>query len=190
MKSACLIYDSLIHKPGVMSNIIGVCGGSCINGPNAVAITQKAEQIGREIAKAGCILLCGGKGGVMEAVCRGASQEQGLTVGLLPYSKNEANGCVKVPLPTGMGYKRNSLIIESADCIIAVSGNWGTLNEITFALVLGKPVVFLKGSDGFVDLFIQSDFINQIQSDYFVTDDPKEAVEKAVFYSQNQHTKD
>jgi len=179
----------LMWNIGIMSVILGVCGSSSLDGPDAISIMQKAEQIGREIAKAGCILLCGGKGGVMEAVCKGATEKKGLTVGLLPYSKSEANACVQVPLPTGMGYKRNSLIIESAECIIAVSGNWGTLNEITFALVLGKPIVFLKDSGGFVDLFIQSDFIKQIESDFFVTDDPKKAVEKAVFFSKKQYPK-
>ena len=172
-----------------MTYIIGVCGSSSIDEIHASIIFSKAEAVGREIAKAGCTLLCGGKGGVMEAVCKGAKEEHGLTVGLLPFSKDEANTCVDVPLPTGMGYKRNSLIIESADCIIAISGNWGTLNEITFALVLGKPIVFLQGSKGFADLFIQSDFIKEINSDYFITDDPKEAVEKAIVFAQKTYPK-
>lgn len=81
----------------------------------------------------------------MEAACRGARSQGGLTIGILPGTdRNEANEYVDVAIPTGMGEMRNALIVRAADAVIAVSGEFGTLSEIGFALKLGKRVVGLS----------------------------------------------
>jgi uncharacterized protein (TIGR00725 family) len=88
--------------------------------------------------------VCGGLGGVMEAACRGARSGGGLTLGLLPGGdREEANGWVLVPVPTGLGEARNALVVQAADALVAVGGGWGTLSEIALALKLGRPVVGL-----------------------------------------------
>jgi uncharacterized protein (TIGR00725 family) len=104
-----------------------------------------ARQVGRLIAKAGAILVCGGRGGIMEAACQGAVEEKGLTIGIL-LSENirEANRFVKIPIATGMGIGRNVIIANTAQVLIAIAGQYGTLSEIAFALQMGKPVIALK----------------------------------------------
>lgn len=104
-----------------------------------------AEKVGREIARIGAILFCGGLGGVMEAACRGARAEGGITVGILPGDDPEsANQYVRIPVVTGIGYARNSIIVKSAQALIAVGGGYGTLTEIGYALDLKKPIIGLK----------------------------------------------
>ncbi|MGH2739218.1 MAG: TIGR00725 family protein [Actinomycetota bacterium] len=103
-----------------------------------------AEEIGRRLAEAGAIVVCGGWGGVMEAVSRGARDAGGLVIGILPGdSRAGANPYLSAALPTGMGETRNALIVRAADTVIAVSGEFGTLSEIALALKMGKPVVGL-----------------------------------------------
>ena len=80
----------------------------------------------------------------MEAACRGAKEEGGTTVGILPgLERSHANTSVDVAIPTGMGEARNTLVVRAADTLIAVGGEFGTLSEIAFALKSGKPVVGL-----------------------------------------------
>lgn len=101
-----------------------------------------AEIIGREIAKSGSILVCGGLDGVMEAACRGAVSENGLTIGILPGTdRNDANRYVNIPVVTGIGYARNIIVVKSAQAVIAVGGGYGTLTEIGYALKNGIPVI-------------------------------------------------
>ncbi|HAS04974.1 MAG TPA: TIGR00725 family protein [Dehalococcoidia bacterium] len=103
-----------------------------------------AEEIGREIAKNGAILVCGGLDGVMEAACRGAVSEGGLTVGILPGTdRKDANEYVKIPVVTGIGYARNIIVVKSAQAVIAIGGGYGTLTEVGFALKNGIPVIGL-----------------------------------------------
>ncbi len=103
-----------------------------------------AREAGRLIARAGAVLVCGGLGGVMEEACRGAVEEGGLTVGILPGdSRRDANPHVRVAVATGMGEARNIIIVKTADCCIAVGGGYGTLSEIALALRTGTPVVGL-----------------------------------------------
>ncbi len=104
-----------------------------------------AEAVGREVARHGAVLVCGGLGGAMEAACWGAKSAGGLTVGILPgTSREDANPYVDVPIVTGMGEARNVLVIRSAQAVIAVGGEYGTLSEIAHALKLGVPVVGLN----------------------------------------------
>jgi uncharacterized protein (TIGR00725 family) len=104
----------------------------------------RAEAVGRLLATRGAVVVCGGLGGVMEAVARGAAAEQGVVVGILPgRERGEANDHVTVALPTGMGEMRNALVVRAADVVVAVGGAYGTLSEIAFALRTGVPVVGL-----------------------------------------------
>ena len=106
-----------------------------------------AEQIGSDIAKNNCILICGGKEGVMEAACRGAKSKGGIAVGILPsLKKEEANRYVDVVINTGVGHARNAFVAASADCVIAYEGSIGTLSEIAMALNYRKPVVIIEGT--------------------------------------------
>jgi len=147
----------------------------------------KAEEIGREIAKAGATLVCGGGAGVMEAACKGAKAEGGKTVGILPRGPEEANEFVDIKIPTELGYARNFLVARSGDAIIAVNGSLGTLSEICLALEQGKPVVLLEGSGGVTDFFPKIDELEGIKEKYegrggklFKAKSAKEAVEIAV----------
>jgi uncharacterized protein (TIGR00725 family) len=105
-----------------------------------------AEAVGRGLAAAGAVVVCGGLGGVMEAACRGAKAGGGTTVGILPGTRrSDANRYVDVALPTGLGEMRNALVVRAADGLVAVGGEFGTLSEIALALKAGKPVVALGG---------------------------------------------
>ena len=101
-----------------------------------------AEAVGRALAAARAVVVCGGLGGVMAAACRGAHEAGGVTVGLLPGSdRADANPWVTVAIATGMGELRNGLVARAADGVVAIGGGYGTLSEIALALRLGKPVV-------------------------------------------------
>jgi uncharacterized protein (TIGR00725 family) len=122
------------------SPYIGVAGASQ-PGPEVLA---EAETLGRRLAEAGAVVVCGGGGRVMEAVCRGARAAGGTTVGLLPgLDRAEGNPHLSVALPTGLGQGRNLLLVRSSDALVAVGGGFGTLSEIALALRTGTPVVGL-----------------------------------------------
>ncbi len=123
---------------------VGVVGA----GEAADHVRRAAEEIGGELGRRGAIVVCGGLGGVMEAVCRGAGLAGGLTIGLLPrLDRREANAFVDVAIPTGIGELRNGLVVRASDALIALSGGHGTLSEIAFALKTGVPVVGLDTWD-------------------------------------------
>jgi len=121
--------------------IVAVIGaGRCLKG-----VARIAESVGRELARRGAALVCGGLGGVMEAACRGAKSEGGLTIGVLPgFSRHEANPYVDIRVVTGLGEARNVIVVRTAQVVIAVDGEYGTLSEIAYALKLGIPVVGLN----------------------------------------------
>ena len=121
-------------------HLIAVIGGSRCSEDEA----SKAEAIGRELARQGAILVCGGLGGIMEAACRGAASAGGLTIGLLPGDdRREANAYVQIPIVTGLGEARNVTVVKSAQAVIAVGGGYGTLSEIAHARRNGIPVIGL-----------------------------------------------
>ncbi|MFC1507269.1 TIGR00725 family protein [Thermoproteota archaeon] len=111
-------------------------------------VYQMAEELGKAIASRGAVLITGGRGGVMEAVCKGAKEKQGLTVGILPGCDKDANPYVDIIIVTGMGDGRNIINIKSADAIIAVNGGAGTLSEIALALKTGRKVIAIRPSGG------------------------------------------
>lgn len=101
-----------------------------------------AERCGRLLAEAGAIVVTGGRGGVMAAVCRGAASAGGFSVGILPTRDvADANQWVTLPIPTGIGEMRNALVVASAQAVLAVGLSWGTLSEVSLAMATGRPVV-------------------------------------------------
>ncbi|MUW14763.1 TIGR00725 family protein [Halorubrum sp. CBA1125] len=123
---------------------VSVIGGSSVD-PETAAV---AEALGERLADRGHAVVCGGLGGVMEAVCRGARDAGGETIGILPTDRRaDANPHVSVPIATGMGHARNALVVMNGDAAIAVNGGPGTLSEIGLALAHGRPVAGLDTHD-------------------------------------------
>jgi uncharacterized protein (TIGR00725 family) len=121
--------------------IIAVIGDSSCSPEEA----KLAETVGELLAQQGVTVICGGLGGVMEAVCRGAKSKGGLTVGILPGQDScTANPWVDVPVVTGMGEARNVAVVKSAQAVIAIGGRYGTLSEIAYALKSNTPVIGLN----------------------------------------------
>lgn len=162
-----------------MRTLVAVCGSDADDVSLSEHMVEVAERVGQGIAQRGGVLVCGGRGGVMEAACRGAKAFGGLTVGLLPESKNEANAFVDVPVSTGLGMRRNFLVVSAADVVIAIGGRWGTLSEIAFAVIFGKPVVLVVGTGGCVDELAAGSLMKQAASQLVVAGSAEEAVEKA-----------
>lgn len=105
---------------------------------------EQAEEVGRLLAERGCTVVCGGRGEVMAAAARGAHAAGGTTIGILPgESPDDANEWIDHVVVTGVGHARNLAVVASGRAVIAVGGRWGTLAEIGFARLLGRPVVIL-----------------------------------------------
>jgi uncharacterized protein (TIGR00725 family) len=105
----------------------------------------RAEEVGRLLAERGCTVVCGGHGEVMAAAARGAKSAGGTTIGILPgEDPAAANEWIDHVVVTGMGHARNLAVAASGRAVIAVGGRWGTLAEIGFARLLGRPVVVLE----------------------------------------------
>ena len=106
---------------------------------------ERAEVVGRLLAERGATVVCGGLGEVMAAAARGAKKAGGTTIGILPGERaDEANEWIDHVVVTGIGHARNLAVVASGDAVIAVGGSWGTLAEIGFARVLGRPVVIVE----------------------------------------------
>lgn len=121
--------------------IIAVIGNASCSPEEA----ELAEAVGEQLAQRGATVICGGLGGVMEAVCHGAKSKGGLTVGVLPGEDSSmANPYVDVPIATGVGYARNMAVVKSAEAVIAIGGSYGTLSEIAYALKRDIPVIGLN----------------------------------------------
>jgi uncharacterized protein (TIGR00725 family) len=124
--------------PGPPRPYIAVVGAGEASAEDALV----AEQVGRGLAEAGAVVVCGGLGGVMEAACRGAKSAGGTTVGILPGARRQdANPYVDVAIATGLGEARNALVVRAVDAVIAVGGEYGTLSEIALALKSRTPVI-------------------------------------------------
>jgi uncharacterized protein (TIGR00725 family) len=128
--------------PGnLTTRYVAVIGGSEVS----PEVTALAYEVGRELARKGAVVLCGGLGGVMEAAARGVQEAGGVSIGILPDpDRRRANPYLTYTIPTNLGHARNMLIAHSADAVIAVDGSYGTISEAAIALKLGKPVVALK----------------------------------------------
>jgi uncharacterized protein (TIGR00725 family) len=121
--------------------IIAVIGDSSCSPEEA----KLAETVGELLAQRGATIVCGGLGGVMEAVCRGAKSKGGSTIGILPgQNSSMANPWVDIPVVTGLGEARNVVVVKSAQAVIAIGGSYGTLSEIAYALKSSIPVIGLN----------------------------------------------
>mgnify|MGYP000453935143 CR=1 FL=1 len=108
-------------------------------------LLKEAELFGQLAAEAGWIIICGGKGGIMEAVCRGVDSRGGISVGLLPEGHDrEANKYVSIPLVTGLGYARNEVLALACHAACAFGGKYGTLSEIAHTLNYKKPIASVE----------------------------------------------
>ncbi len=125
---------------GITARYVAVCGP----GTATPEVAAQADEVGRLLARAGAVLVCGGMGGAMDAAARGAAAEGGTVVGILPDA-TRAGACehLTVAIPTGLGDLRNGLVVRAADALIAVGGEFGTLSEIALARKAGVPVVGL-----------------------------------------------
>jgi len=162
-----------------MKRIISVCGSDGSDDHLSRYALEVAENVGRFIARRGGVVVCGGRGGIMRAVCKGANEENGITVGILPESKEEANEFVDIPIVTGLGHRRNFLVVDAADAVIAIGGRWGTLNEISFSMVFEKPLILIKGTGGCVDEIVNGHIMQDIEYTYHIVNSAEDAVEKA-----------
>lgn len=130
-------------------------------------VCDLAYAAGRAVVRQGAVLICGGRGGVMAAAARGAQAAGGLTIGIVPgYDRREANANIEIAIATGMGEARNAIVVASADAVVALEGEGGTLSEIGLAIKLGRPVVALRA-------WQQLEMISH-------ADDPDAAVELAL----------
>jgi uncharacterized protein (TIGR00725 family) len=160
-----------------VKTLIAVIGGETPP-PQALPL---AEEVGRRIAEAGAVVVCGGLGGVMEAVCRGAHRAGGLTIGILPTGRrSEANADIDIAIPTGLGVARNVLVVMAGHAVIAIDGSFGTLTEIAHSLELTKPV-FALGSWNLDSAGIDGARYVRVKS-------PEEAVRRALEAAQDPPT--
>ena len=157
--------------------IISVIGSSTAK-PEHAAL---AEEVGRELARRGIMVACGGMTGVMEAACRGAKAEGGTTIGILPGRRGSPyNPYVDIPIYTTLGYARNIIVVHSGEACIAIGGAFGTLSEIAYALDAKIPVVGLSSWP----LTIKGDG-DPIVDGVVPASDPTDAVEKAIAAAGN-----
>ena len=130
-------------------------------------IASLAYEVGRHLALNDCILLCGGLGGVMEYAAKGARENGGQTIGILPgFDISDANPYIDIAVPTGISHARNIVVVRSGMACIAVEGTYGTLSEIAIALKLEKPVIGLNTWD--------------VSPDIIKAANPEDAVKKAI----------
>jgi len=135
-------FGASIHSAPMPPRYVAVCGDS----DPQTRHQEAAREVGKLLAEAGAVVLCGGYGGVMEAVAAGASEAGGTVVGILSGADREgANEYLTITLATGLGQARNAVLATASDAVIAIgSSGWGTLSEIAHARRLGRPVVGLE----------------------------------------------
>jgi uncharacterized protein (TIGR00725 family) len=173
-----------------MRRMIGISGSDSGDSSLTPSTLKIAEELGCYVAKKGAVLVSGGRGGVMEAAARGAKNAQGLTVGIMPESAGEANSFIDIAIPTYMGYARNYLLVRSVDALIAIAGRWGTLNEISLALSIGKPTIIIKGTGGWADILAEEGLLERFEVRPRVASSAREAVELAIKMIQRYHVPD
>jgi uncharacterized protein (TIGR00725 family) len=162
---------------------IAVCGP----GEASSAEWFAGEQTGRLLAERGCIVACGGLGGVMEAVCKGAKSAGGTTIGIIPsYEKQSANPWVDHVICTGIGQARNAVLVATGDVVIAIAGGFGTLSEIGLALKLGRPVVLLPVDDLTLLDEPAVEHLRTLGGTIEIAASPKRAVERALALAKSR----
>ncbi len=150
---------------GISSMYVSVIGGD--TGHCSEADLERAKRLGKGIAEMGAVLICGGRGGIMEAACEGVKEKGGKTIGILPgKSRGEGNEYLDHSIVTGLGMLRNSLVVLNGDIVVAFPGRYGTLSEISMALEYGKRVLGLRtwdiqGVEDFTDVCEVLDVIKE-----------------------------
>jgi len=162
-----------------MKKLISVCGSDVGDKSLSNYALKAAFEVGRLVAKRDGVIVCGGHGGIMEAACRGAKEENGITVGIMPYENDNVNEYVDIAIPTDIGNARNIFVSRAGDVTIAIGGRWGTLSEISFRMISGKPLILIKGTGGCVDEIISGKVMQGIHSSFIVADSAEDAVKKA-----------
>jgi uncharacterized protein (TIGR00725 family) len=148
MASGAMCDSSILSRRTnnhMRKDVVGVIGGKeCTK-----EVEQIVQELGKKLAKVVEILVCGGLSGVMEAVCMGFKIAEGaITIGIIPsYDKNDANQYIDIVIPSGLGLARNVLVVKSADVVVALPGEAGTLSEIAYCLQFNIPVISLNSWD-------------------------------------------
>ena len=142
---------------------------------------KKAFEIGKLIAKSKYIVACGGLSGVMEAVCKGAKEENGLTIGIIPHAeKSVANKYVDIVIPCPFSQARNIVVVLTGDACIAISGKAGTLSEICFAWIYQKPIVALTSCEGWSSKIANQKLDDRRIDIIYGAETPQEAIKKVI----------
>jgi uncharacterized protein (TIGR00725 family) len=140
-----------------------------------------ALQVGREIARSGSVLICGGLGGVMEAACKGAKENNGLTIGIIPQQDSSfANEFCDIVICTGMGFARDLIVATSADGIIAVGGGVGTLIELAVGYMIKKTMVVVSGTGGVSEMYAGKFLDDRRLTPLILADDAYSAVQLII----------
>ena len=157
------------------NGVVSVIGASEIDKD----IREKTIEIGRLIAKNNYAIVCGGLSGVMEAVCKGAKQEGGFTIGIIPSAeKSNANKYVDLVIPVPFSQARNIIVVLTGDVCLAISGNAGTLSEISFAWIYLKPIVALTEVDGWSSKIANQKLDDRRSDMIYGVKTPQEAIKK------------
>ncbi|MFW9941921.1 MAG: TIGR00725 family protein [Candidatus Thorarchaeota archaeon] len=155
--------------------VISVIGASEID----KEIENITIEIGRLIAKNNYAVACGGLSGVMEAICKGAKEEGGFTIGIIPHTeKNYANKYVDLVIPCPFSQARNIVVVLAGDLCLAISGKAGTLSEICFAWIYDKPLVALSSVQGWSSKMANQKLDNRRNDMIYGVSNPLEAINK------------
>ena len=148
---------------------VSVCGAFYLEDPE---IYEFVRTLGRELALNNYIVICGGKGGVMEAICRGVGEKNGISVGILPsINEEEANPYALIKIPTNLGENRNYLIVQSGFAVICIAGKVGTRMEAEYALKLNKPLITVPHTGG-----VSAEFSKKKKENIYSADTVKEII--------------
>jgi len=157
------------------NGVISVICGSEIDKETEI----KAIEIGRLLAKNNYAVSCGGLSGAMEAVCKGAKEENGLTIGIIPYKeKSAANKYVDIAIPVPFSQARNIVVVLSGDACVAIGGKAGTLSEMCFAWIYGKPIVALSSAEGWSSELANRKIDDRRSDMIYGAETPEEVVDK------------
>lgn len=155
--------------------IISIIGGSEIDKKTK----EESILLGRLLAQNNFVVACGGLGGTMEAVCRGAKKANGLTIGIIPgENKRMANKYVDIVIPVPFSHGRNMIVVLTGDLIVAIGGKAGTLSELSFSWIYGKPIIALTSSSGWAAKLANKRIDNRRDDIVYGVDTPEKVVEK------------
>lgn len=164
--------------------IISVIGASEIDNK-----TEKMTiEIGRLLAKNRYAVSCGGLTGVMEAICKGVKEENGLTIGIIPYKeKSAANKYVDIAIPVPFSQARNIVVVLSGDICVAIGGKAGTLSEIALSWIYGKPIIALSNVEGWSSKLAGEKIDDRRTDQIYKVNTPEEVLKKINEIMKKNH---